>query len=110
MRGYGYVEKNVLNHSTSQLPLTIDGKGQGMKVTTISNPRKPNGDFGDVCCDVCGSYSGAYVSLQTSVFHRPYEAHKTVVCKGCLINWEGLINKTILDDAVQKGRLTKYGK
>lgn len=67
-----------------------------MKIETIKNPRKVNGDFGDVSCDVCGCYSGAYVALQTSVYHRPHEAHRTVVCKGCLLDWTGLINKTIL--------------
>ncbi len=74
-----------------------------MNVETINNPRKSNGDFGDVSCDVCGNFSSAYVALSTAVFHRPYEIHKTVVCKGCLYKWDSLINKTILDDVVKKG-------
>lgn len=75
-----------------------------MLVEAINNPRKPNGDFGDVSCDVCGIYSSAYVALSTSVVHRAYEVHKTVVCKGCLLDWVDLINKTILQDVVEKGR------
>ena len=74
-----------------------------MLVEKINNPRKPNGDFGDASCDVCGGFSGAYVALQTTMFHRQYESHRTVVCKGCLLNWVGQINETILGDAVEKG-------
>ena len=76
-----------------------------MRIETINNPRKSNGDFGDICCDLCGGYSGAYVALQTVLYHRPHEAHRTVVCKGCVLGWTDLINKTILQDAVNKGRL-----
>lgn len=72
-----------------------------MKVETIKNPRKVNGDFGDVSCDVCGCYSGAYAALQTSVYHRPYEIHRTVVCKGCLLGWTDRINKTILKKEIK---------
>lgn len=75
-----------------------------MKMEMISNPRKENGDFGDTCCDLCGNYTGAYVALNTTVFHRPYEIHRTVVCKGCLLDWVELINETILQIAVKRGR------
>jgi hypothetical protein len=75
-----------------------------MKIEAISNPRKSNGDFGDHSCDLCGNFSGAYVSLSTAVYHRPHELHRTVVCKGCLLQWISLIDKTILNDAVEKGR------
>lgn len=70
-----------------------------MKIEMIDNPRKPDGGFGDICCDLCGNFSGAYVALNTSVFHR------TVVCKGCLLEWADLINETILQNAVKRGRL-----
>jgi len=75
-----------------------------MDVKAINNPRKKNGDFGDVSCDVCGTFSGALVALSTVMLHRPYEMHRTVVCKGCLLKWVTLINKTMLKDAVDKGR------
>jgi len=74
-----------------------------MNVETVNNPRKKNGDFGDIYCDVCGNNSSAYIKLSTSMPHRPYEAHVTIVCKGCLFKWDRLINKTILDDVVKKG-------
>ena len=76
-----------------------------MKIEMIDNPRKADGSFGDICCDLCGNYSGAYVVLSTSVSYRPYEAHRTVVCKGCLLVWVDLINETILQNAVKRGRL-----
>ena len=76
-----------------------------MKIEMISNPRKPDGGFGDICCDLCGSYSGAYAALNTAVFHRPHEVHRTVVCKGCLLGWVDLVNETILQNAVERGRL-----
>lgn len=69
-----------------------------MIVTPRKNPRKNNGDLGNISCDKCGCSSGAYIELMTSVYHRPYEAHKTVVCKGCLLDWADLINKTILKE------------
>ena len=75
-----------------------------MLIKAINNPRKPDGNFGDVCCDVCRNYSSAYVELNTSVYHRAYETHRTVLCKGCLLDWVGLIDKTILNDVVEKGR------
>lgn len=75
-----------------------------MNATPINNPRKPNGDFGDVSCDVCGCYTSAYVDLRTSIPHRLYEIHSTVVCKGCLLEWIALIDHTILNDVVEKGR------
>ena len=71
-----------------------------MKVTAIYNSRKPNGDVSDLACDVCGNIGSAYVELMTSVFHRPYEAHKTLVCSGCLGEWRRMINKSILQDVM----------
>lgn len=55
---------------------------------TVKNPRKPNGDLGDLKCDFCGCQSGAYVMVH--VFTR--------VCKGCLLDGEKAINETILSD------------
>lgn len=81
-----------------------------MKVTGINNPRKSNGDLGDIVCGLCYNSSSALLALETTVFHRPHEVHKTIICKGCLLDWVELINKTMLDDIVRKGRLTKYGK
>lgn len=70
-----------------------------MMIELINNPRKENGDFGDLCCGICGKYSGAYIKLS-----------RYIICGGCLDLWKNLINKTILNDAVEKGRATKYGR
>ncbi len=56
------------------------------KMKTVKNPRKENGDLGDLKCDWCGCQTGAYVLIH--VFTR--------VCKGCLIDGIDEINKTIL--------------
>ena len=64
-----------------------------MIIQAINNPRKENGDFGDISCDICKNYSSAYISLDG-----------LVICGGCLDRWIDLINKTILDDAVRKGK------
>ena len=71
-----------------------------MKVRAIYNSRKPNGDVSDLGCDVCGKIGAAYVELMTSMPHRPYEAHKTLVCQGCLDDWTKLINEAILQDVM----------
>lgn len=34
-----------------------------LKITTLKNPRKPNGDLGDWKCFYCGCQTGAYVLL-----------------------------------------------
>ena len=71
-----------------------------MEVKAIYNPRKSNGDVSDMACDVCGKIGAAYIELMTSVFHRPHEAHVTLVCKSCLSDWGKLINKSILQDVM----------
>jgi len=65
-----------------------------MDVKTINNPRKSNGDFGDFCCEVCGNYTGAYIVFK-----------ETNICQSCLLRWVDSIRNTILQDAVDKGRL-----
>lgn len=67
-----------------------------MVVTVVNNPRKENGDFGDVCCDMCGSYTGAYVRLLSVTIRT--------ICKGCLIKWISLIDNCVLNDAIEKGK------
>jgi hypothetical protein len=71
-----------------------------MNVKAIYNPRKPNGDVSSVECDVCGKIGAAYIELMTSLPHRFYEAHKTLICKSCLDDWDKLINKSILQDVM----------
>lgn len=68
-------------------------------VNTINNPRKENGDFGPIKCQVCENYSSAYVELKDNTY--------TIVCKGCLLNWVDLINKTILNDCIEKGSISR---
>ena len=74
-----------------------------MIVRPISNPRKPDGDFGDTSCDLCSNYSGAYVKLI-------HINSAVVVCKGCILSWIDLINNTVLDHAVESGRLRELEK
>lgn len=64
-----------------------------MIIKAVNNPRRENGDFGDINCDICKAYSSAYISL-----------NGLIICGGCLTSWLDLIHKTILDDAVRKGK------
>jgi hypothetical protein len=59
-----------------------------MEWKTVKNPRKPNGDLGDLKCDFCGCQSGAYLLI--------YAINR--ICKGCLLDGEKAINKAILSD------------
>jgi len=52
----------------------------------IENPRKPNGDIGDLKCDFCECQTSAYVKLTTG----------SKICKGCLYDTINEINKVIL--------------
>ena len=52
---------------------------------TISNPRKSNGDLGDLECDICECQTGAYI------FFDGYH-----ICKGCLLKGVKAIDDTIL--------------
>jgi hypothetical protein len=69
----------------------------------INNPRKENGDFGDYRCSRGCPPTGAYVKL--AMWKK-----NIILCKGCLLEGIDLINKTILDDAVTKGKGTKFGR
>ena len=71
-----------------------------MNVKAIYNSRRPNNDVSDIACDVCGEIGAAYVELTTGVAHRPHEAHRNLVCKSCLNDWDKLINKSILQDVM----------
>lgn len=74
-----------------------------MLIKPVKNPRKENGDLGDIGCDVCGAHTGAYVKL----IHLN---NFVTVCKGCLLDWVAVIDKTILQDVVEKGRLKQLKK
>jgi hypothetical protein len=76
-----------------------------MIVEFINNPRKENGDFGPVSCDLCGCYTSAYVEFLVSCPND--ELDDTVVCKGCLLAWVEQIDKIVLDDVIKKGRLRR---
>jgi len=54
---------------------------------TIKNPRKKNGDMGDLECNCCGCHTGTYVTI----------GHVRI-CKGCLDDGVKSINKVILDN------------
>lgn len=57
-----------------------------MNWTTIKNPRKENGDLGDLHCTLCKANSGAYIVLDLDMF----------ICKGCLDDAIKAIDKEIL--------------
>ena len=62
-----------------------------MNVRAVYNSRKPNGDVSNICCDHCGKIGAAYIKLAigTSV---------ELICKGCLSDWDKMINTIIMDD------------
>ncbi|GAG86745.1 unnamed protein product [marine sediment metagenome] len=66
-----------------------DNMREKLKFLTVKNPRKENGDLGDIKCDFCSCQSGAY-ALIDCINHSP------MICKGCLEDGIGEINKTIL--------------
>ena len=74
-----------------------------MKFEGINNPRKEDGDFGDYRCSRGCPPTGAYVKLGE-------RWNDILLCKGCLLEGIDLINKTILNDAVTKGKGTKFGR
>jgi hypothetical protein len=72
-------------------------------MTSLNNPRKANGDFGDECCGVCGCYSSAYVEFDIN-------NNKIIMCKSCLLNCVDIINKTTLKDVMIKDKLLHKNK
>jgi hypothetical protein len=67
----------------------------------INNSRLYNGDFGFNWCDRCGGRESALVMIE-----RMNDTFR--LCKKCLIEAEEMINKTILKDAVDKGKLSRF--
>jgi hypothetical protein len=66
----------------------------------VNNPRTEDGGFGPWRCGACGVSSPAFVRMII-------RNEKLLICKGCLEKGIKIINKTILEDAVHKGRLKK---
>lgn len=64
----------------------------------VNNPRTEDGDFGPWRCDACGASNPAFVRMII-------KNENLLICKGCLEKGIKIINKTILEDAVHKGRL-----
>ena len=63
--------------------LKID-KNNSIKV--ILNPRKENGDIGDLECHYCQKKTSAYI-------HSPFYER---ICKGCLLKMVKMIDDSIL--------------
>ena len=76
-----------------------------MITRTINNPRKPNGDFGDIKCGYCDSYVSAYIELISFNSNKMQDSSLIILCKSCLLDWVDQINETTLQDAIDKGRL-----
>lgn len=53
---------------------------------TVKNPRKENGDLGDLECSFCKCQTGGYVVMGALIR----------ICKGCLYDGINSIDKTIL--------------
>jgi len=68
----------------------------------VNNPRLENGDFGPETCSRCEQSSTAYAFV--GVWANPF-----VLCKSCLLEAVELIDRTILDDCIKKGR-ERHGK
>ncbi len=60
-----------------------------IKFKGVSNPRECY-DFGPVKCDRCSCNSTAFLEIKIA------PGIKIVLCKGCLVEGEDIINKTIL--------------
>jgi hypothetical protein len=67
----------------------------------INNSRLYNGDFGFNWCDRCGGRESALVMIE-----RINDTFR--LCKTCLLEAEDIINKTILKDAIDKGKLPRF--
>ena len=69
----------------------------------VNNSRLYNGDFGFNWCDKCGGKESALIMITRRENDDTFR-----LCKTCLIEAEGMINKTILRDAVDKGKLPRF--
>ncbi len=61
----------------------------------ISNPRQGY-DFGPAWCTKCGNNTTAFLEIRTW-------KEKMLLCKGCLMKGEDIINKTILSQCRRRG-------
>jgi uncharacterized membrane protein len=60
-----------------------------IEVRTFYNSRDQDGSVSDVACDCCGKIGAAYI-----------EINNDLICKGCLDDWDKIINKSILKDVM----------
>jgi hypothetical protein len=81
-----------------------------IEVIAVYNPRKSNGAVSDMPCDICGNVGAAYIELDTTLPDNGLEQHITYICKGCLDNWQALINKSILNDVMESVHRRKENK
>jgi len=70
-----------------------------MKFKAINCPRTEDGGFGPQRCSNCDGRSTAYLEIE---FEE--EAFSVVLCKGCLLNGVEIINNTMLEDCIRKGK------
>jgi hypothetical protein len=66
----------------------------------VNNSRLYNGDLGFDWCDKCGGRDSALVMITRRENDDTFR-----LCKKCLTEAIDIINKTILKDAVDKGKL-----
>lgn len=81
-----------------------------MNKPIVRNPRKPNGDLGDLDCSVCKGKSGAYLLLTEVELDEPcntigdlmYPTPIFFVCRKCLESWVDAINEEILNSCKKR--------
>jgi len=73
------------------------------KFLVVNNPRESNGDFGPRQCSGCKNYSSAYIFLGRS------GSTDFLLCKGCLLDAVDIIDATILQDCIEKGKI-RHGR
>jgi hypothetical protein len=69
----------------------------------ISNPRLYNGDLGFNWCDKCGGRDSALVMITRRENDDTFR-----LCKKCIVEAENIINKTILQDVLDKAKLPRF--
>jgi hypothetical protein len=69
-----------------------------LKFLGINNARTEDGGFTDLTCDRCGCKASAYLRIN-------FITMSYVLCKGCLLEGVDVIDNTILQDSIEKGRL-----
>lgn len=69
-----------------------------MEFIGINDPRTESGDFGNYECGNCDRKSTAYLKIKITT------RTSIVLCKGCLLDGADIINNTMIEDCILKGK------